>query len=134
MSAARILPREEWYRLPGDAVALYETMRPEDVSVVVVEDAGEIVARMGVLRIPHFESFWMAPDKIGNAGIARMLLRAAGKTAANWARSWILANASTEDDGVRQFLERVGSWMPVHTFMLQLGSDGARDECHPPSS
>lgn len=132
MSAARILPREEWGRLPDDAVALYNTLRPEDVAVLVVEDAGEIVARMAVMRAIHWESFWMAPDAVGNAGITRALLRAAGQKASEWGK-WLYANASVDDDGVRQALERLGGqWMPMHTFLLFPQRIESEDVCRKP--
>jgi len=126
VSAARILPREEWGRLNGEA-AFYETLNPEDVAVVVVEDGGAIVARMAVLRVPHFESFWMAPEKIGNAGITRALLRAAKAKAAEWAPCWIMANAG--DDAMCKTMERLGwKWLPIHTFMLSLRDEICRQQ------
>lgn len=115
----RILPREEWSRLDPAATAFYETMAPEDVAVVVVEEDEGIVARMAVIRVPHFESFWMASHVEGNAGVTRSLLRAATKQARKWAPKWILANA--ENDAMCKTLERLnGEWLPIHTFMLSL--------------
>lgn len=115
----RILPREEWPRLPDEAKAFYETMAAEDVAVVVVEEGENIVARMAVIRVPHFESFWMASHVAGNAGVTRSLLRAATEQARKWTPNWILANA--ENDAMCKTLERLnGEWLPVHTFMLHL--------------
>lgn len=116
MSAARVLPREEWHRL--DDVRLFETMRPEDVSIVVVEDDGEIVASMGVLRTPMLEGLRMPTDRPTHAGVGRMLLRKALDVAAEWSPHWTIAHASIDEDGVRQVLERIGQWLPVHTFMV----------------
>ena len=127
MSAARILPRDEWHRLDEEARALYETMAPEDVAVVVVEDGGAIVARMAVLRVPHWESFWMADDRVGNAGVTRALLRAATEKVKEWAPNWFLANA--EPGPMTDTLKRLGGqWLPIHTFMLPL----EEDTCHKP--
>ena len=115
----RILPREEWPRLDPEQVAFYETMAPEDVAVVVVEDAGMIVARMAVIRVPHFESFWIADHAKGNAGVTRSLLRFATKQARKWAPNWIMAQAG--NDEMCATLERLnGQWLPIHTFMLHL--------------
>ena len=119
MSAARILPPEEWHRLDDETREFYETMAPEDVAVVVVEMDGAIVARLAVLRVPHWESFWMAPEKAGNAGVTRALLRAATEQARKWAPNWIVANA--EPGPMTDTLKRLGAqWLPVHTFMLPL--------------
>jgi hypothetical protein len=115
----RFLPPEEWSRLDPEAAAFYATMAPEDVAVVVVEEGENIVARMAVIRVPHFESFWMAEHVKGNAGVTRSLLRAATKQARKWAPKWIMANA--EDDAMCKTLERLnGRWLPVQTFMLPL--------------
>ena len=132
MSAARILPPEEWDRL-GDAADLYRTMNPEDAAVIVVENGGAIVARLAVLRVPHFESLWLAPEAIGNAGIARAMVRAATKKAAEWAPHWIMANA--DNDATCKLLERIGGhWLPVHTFLLPLQRVEMEEACHKPLS
>ena len=118
MSAARVLPREEWRRLGEERAAFYSTVNPEDVRVVVVEDGGEIVATMAVLRVPHWECFWMAPEKVGNAGVTRALLKAALTEAAEFAPHWILANSDSEQ--TNKTLQRLGGeWLPVHTYMLR---------------
>lgn len=115
----RILPREEWDRLDADVRALYDTMSPEDVAVVVAERDGEILARLAVLRVPHFESVWLAPEAQGNAGITRALLRAATAKACEWAPNWIYANS--DNDTTSETLKRLGgTWLPMHTFMLGL--------------
>ena len=116
MSAARVLPREEWGRL--EDAGLFTTLRPEDVAVVVVEDEGEIVASLGVLRAPMFEGLRMAPGRASHAGVGRMLLRKALDVASEWSPHWTIAHASIDEDGVRSMLERIGQWLPVHTFMI----------------
>ena len=128
MSAARILPPEEWHRLDDETREFYETMAPEDVAVVVVEMDGAIVARLAVLRVPHWESFWMAPEKAGNAGVMRALLRAATEQARKWAPHWIYANADNEAT-VNSLKRLGGQWMPMHTFLLSLGRMEMEDAC-----
>ena len=132
MSAARILPREEWGRLDEETAAFFDTMHPDDVAVVVVEDGGEIVARLAVLRVPHFESFWMAPEKAGNAGVTRALLAAAADQAREWAKSWIYANA--DNDATCKTVERLGGqFMPMHTYLLPLHRIKTEESaCHRP--
>ena len=71
------------------------------------------------MRVPHWEWFWMAPEKLGNAGVTSALLRAASAQAAEWSRSWFYANAT--DEATQNTLKRLGGrWMPMHTFMLPL--------------
>lgn len=128
MSTARILPPEEWDRLPEDVALFCTTLRPEDVAAVVVEDEGVIVARMLVMRAPHWEAFWMADEAAGNAGITRALLRAATEKAREWGSTWIMANAAPGP--MAKTLERLGGeWLPVHTFMLPT-KEG--ETCHLP--
>lgn len=113
----RVLPREEWDRLDAETRTALDTMRPEDVRVVVVEREGRIVARMAVLRIPHWECFWMAPEAVGNAGITRALLTAAREQVEEWSPHWFYANA--DNDAMQATLSRLGGeWMPFHTYML----------------
>lgn len=107
--------------MPADAVALFETLNPEDVAVVVVEDGGEIVAQVGVVRAAMLEYLRVSPAAFGNAGIARMLMRGAAEAAAAWTPHWAIAHAAIGGDGIREMLERIGGqWLPVHTFMLPL--------------
>ena len=124
----RILPPEEWGRLPEDVAAFCATLRPEDVAPVVVEDSGVIVGRLLVMRAPHLESWWVADEHFGNAGVTRGLLRGAMEKAREWGGGWVMANA--EPGPMCDTLARLGGdWLPVHTFMLpqRLEIEGA--EC-----
>ena len=113
----RTLPREEWHRLPQETQDFLHTMNPEDVAVKVVEEGGEIVARMTVMRVPHWESFWMAPERLGNAGVTRALLIAAREQARQWAPYWFYANA--DSDATMKTMERLGGvWMAMHTYLV----------------
>jgi hypothetical protein len=97
--------------------ALFETLPPDCVSVVVVEEGGEIVGEMGVMRAAHFEGVRIAPEWRGNAGVTRALLRAAWEQAAEWSGDWFLAHA--EDGRVGGLLERLGGrQIPVLTYMM----------------
>ena len=114
----RVLPREEWHRLGEERAAFYSSVNPEDVRVLVVEEGGDIVATMAVMRMTHLECFWMAPDKAGNAGVTRALLRGAFEAASGFAPHWILANSDSErtNDTLRRL---GGEFLPVHTFMMR---------------
>lgn len=127
----RTLPREEWHRLDAETRAFVETLDPEDVALVVVERDGAIVARLAVLRIPQWESFWIAPEAKGNAGITRALLRHATEKAREWAPHWIIAQADCDD--TRLTLQRLGGHLlPVDTFMLPLQRVEMEETCPQP--
>jgi len=128
LSAARILPRDEWWRLKAEDAAFFSTVNPDDVAVVVVEEAGEIVAQMGVLRIPIIEAFRMATEKVGNAGVTRALLGAVREQAMKWAPYWLHAYAG--DDAMGKVLLRLGGEpLPVQPFNLPLRRLEEEPEC-----
>jgi hypothetical protein len=119
----RVLPPEEWPRLGEQRAAFYSSVNPEDIRVVVVEEGADIVAAMAVIRIPHLECFWMAPEKTGNAGVTRALLRGAFDEAKGFAPHWMLANSDSERTS--ETLKRLGGeWLPVHTYMLKFREVG----------
>lgn len=118
--SARVLPPEEWHRLGDQRAAFYSSVNPEDVRVLVVEEGEEIVATMAVLRIPHLECFWMAPDKAGNAGVTRALLRAAFREARDYSPNWFVANSDCEE--TNETLCRLGGeFLPIHTYRFRVG-------------
>lgn len=114
---ARALPREEWDRLPDAVRAFAETFHPSDVAVIAVESGGAIVARMTVYRAPHWESYWMAPEWQGNAGVTRALLRGAYAQSEAWAKEWFLVHAD-DPETVRTVLRLGGEPLAVETFMV----------------
>lgn len=124
----RVLPPEEWDRLPEDVAAFCATLRHEDVAPVVVEDEGVIVARLLMMRAPHMEAFWIAEEQAGNGGVTRALLRRAMEQGREWGAGWTMANAG--DDAMCKTLERLGAeqlW--VHTFMLPQRLEIEGGEC-----
>lgn len=118
---ARVLPPEEWVRITMRELQppLWPSMNPDDVEIVVVEDDGEIVATMSLLRVVHMESVWIDPRWRGNAGVVRRLLGATIGPIKQWARSWFVANAA--DDSVRDILRRLGGIeLPIDTYMMHI--------------
>ncbi len=68
---ARILPPEEWDRLPEE---VRSAITPEGAAVIVVEAAdGAIVARWVALNTIHLEGLYVDPDFRGNPVVARQL-------------------------------------------------------------
>lgn len=75
---ARVLPPAEWSRLAateGSALAPAWDQLPQDVTVVVVEDAdGAIVACWSLFACLHVEGIWIAPVHRGHGAVFRRLL------------------------------------------------------------
>lgn len=76
MMTTRELPREEWGRLAGTELAALAATGLDTLTVLVVEDAGEIVGCWGLVPIFHAEGIWVAPTHRGRGTVARHLLRA----------------------------------------------------------
>ena len=117
---ARLLPGEEW------STKLHETQLPEllcyvspkDAGIVVVEEGDRVIASLGVLRAPHFEGLWVAPEYRGNPGVMRALLKAGADEARKANEKWAMAFAAEEH--MREFLSRLGHRVPVDSYMVRL--------------
>lgn len=120
---ARILPKEEWSRLSITGIApIQETLRPEDVQVIVVEDGDRIVASMGAFRVTHFESLWIDPEYRGNAGLGRRLLKAGITAARKWTDKWVWGASDTPH--MNDVILRLGGKrIPIETYMIPLGGN-----------
>lgn len=113
---ARVLGASEWGRIEDRGLlALLPHMSREDVRVVVVEDGGEVVGSVGLLRMLHFEGLWISP-KHRTAGVARALLRGAADALDG---EWAIAAAA--DERMRSLLPRLGGVkMPLDSYVLRL--------------
>lgn len=116
----RLLPPEEWHRLPAVIGDLLPHMVPEDVQVVVIEDAtGAIVGTWTAARMVHLEGLWIAPEHRGRPSVARRLYQAGRAAAAQWTAGWAMTGAASDD--VRSLLDRVGAVrLPLDTYVLPL--------------
>jgi len=120
---ARILSREEWEKLAVTGFEqLGKTLRPEDSQIAVVEEDGKIVATLGVFRVTHFESLWIAPEYRGNAGVVRRLVKAAVSAARKWTDNWVWGASDTPQ--MDDVIGRTGGvQLPIHTYMIPLGGN-----------
>lgn len=118
---ARTLGPEEWGLIEKDGMPpLFPFVDPANVDVVAVEDEGEIVACMTVLRVTHFEGLWIAPSRRGNAGVLRSLLRRGNAIAKERGEQWVMGGAA--DDAMRGYLGRLGGVaIPMDLFALGVG-------------
>lgn len=114
---ARILPREEWSKLAVTGLhSLLPDFREEDCKPIVIEENGEIVGTITVLRTVHLESIWIRPGS--RAGVTRSLIREAIKEARKWGR---IALAQSCRENVISILRRMKTRrLDVETYILPL--------------
>lgn len=122
---ARVLPFSEWDRVHGKGFdGMLPLLDPSNAAVVVVEDGGEVVAHLGVLRVTHLESLWIHPAYRGNAGVGRSLLRKAMEVVRPWARRWCMAQVA--DEHVRELVHKLGGVrIEADSYALSVGGDDA---------
>ena len=104
---ARILGPEEWANLEmlGEMPLLPHVL-PENMAVVVVEEAGQVLGVMQVAQVTHFEGLWIKPEYRGNPGVMRALMRLATAIPQVRGECWVFGGAA--DDTMRSFNERLG--------------------------
>lgn len=117
---SRILPRSEWAKLDvkgSDSIGT--TVPPAESHVVVVEEAGEILATVTVVRIVHFEDLWINPKYKGNPGMIRSLLNRAKSVAKLWTDKWVWG--ASETDQMTDYLKRFGGvQIGVQSFIIPI--------------
>ncbi len=115
----RVLPPEEWPRLTElQQPQFVEYVQPEDIDVVVVEEAGKIVATMSVLRAVHIEGTWIDPEH-RNPGVRRGLLRLAGQVARDRGARWAFTGAA--DEQTKRMLDKHATRLEMDTYVMSLG-------------
>ncbi len=121
---ARILRPEEWSRLnTPDLPALLPYVEPQNIAVVVVEDeAGEIMACVSVMQVTHFEGLWIKPERRGNAGIFRALIRQAYAVPRVRGERWVFGGAGLHDDKMDVVCRRLGGKpLPLEFYAMPVG-------------
>jgi len=108
----RILPPSEWAQLNNSELMRY--VNPDNVSVIIVEKEGEILASVMVLKVTHFEQLWIKPEERGNAGVFRALIRQAYASARANGERFVLADAA--DDRMDSICRRLGGKDLSRTF------------------
>jgi hypothetical protein len=115
---ARVLPAAEWDRLAetGLDLTLWLPLDRQAAQIVVVEDAGAIVACWSVMAVRHVEGFWVHPAHRQRGGALRRLfvgmrtlLRSLGATA-------VVTHAATPD--IAALLRAAGATDLGPSFLL----------------
>jgi hypothetical protein len=124
----RILPPEEWDRLKETELPpLLPYISPDNAAMVVVEDGDKVVASLAVLRATHLEGLWIDPERRGNAGVARALLRQATELVRVRGEQWALGGCA--DDRMRRLIGKLGGvQVPMELYALWVGGEGCRQQ------
>ena len=95
---ARVLPYEEWSRLPEYMDPVTTTVTPSTARMCVVEDdAGEIVARWMVYTVCFAEDLWVRPSCRRRAGVWKLLWRQVHRAATELGFGTVLSTAWTPE-------------------------------------
>ena len=118
----RVLPRDEWHRLPSesDIPKALPYLRPEDVQVVVVERDGEIVATWAVLRVVQLEGVWIAPAYRKRASVARRLMRATLDLARTLTPYWAFTGSQSAEVSALLTQHLGATRLPMEPFVIPL--------------
>ena len=97
---SRILPFEEWDRLPEYMDPIIASMSPGSCRICVVEDAGDIVGHLLLFPVLHAEGLWIAPQHRKRVSVLRHLLTRmkSGARSLGFDRVW---GASDSDEMTR---------------------------------
>jgi N-acetylglutamate synthase-like GNAT family acetyltransferase len=102
----RILPQDEWIRLAGtEAADVWPHLDPMRSHVVVVEEAGEIIACHVLMQVLHAECLWVHPDH-RRPDVSRLLWAAVQEKARLLGAKSLATAATTER--VKRLLAYVG--------------------------
>lgn len=100
---SRILPAEEWDRLPTEVT---HTLNPDFSYVAVVEMDGEIVARWAALNTVHLEGLFIEEAHRQHPAVARQLMTTMFQTLKGVGVVSVVT--IIQDPGVQALAERVG--------------------------
>ncbi len=106
---SRILPPEEWPRLP-DGATVWPLMDPARGQILVVEEDGAIVGTLTLLQVTHAECLWIAPSHRRRFGVMKRLLDGMWTVARALPVRAIWSGALS--DTMRDILTRIGG-VPV---------------------
>ena len=116
---ARMLPIEEWDRLPEYMDPVLMRVRPCESRMCVVEDDhGEIVGRVLLYPIWLAEDAWVREDVRGNPGVGRQLLRVVRQAATELGVD-VVASALGSADAVTLLHDRAEPLPPMVAFSVK---------------
>lgn len=120
----RLLPRGDWpTALVGTELETIHPHLPDGAVVVVVEEAGQVVACQAVYPQVHLEGLWVRPEFRGNPRVARRIF--VGMVNAALAMGARSVQTAAVDPTVAGMIERLGAVeLPGRHFSLKLTPKG----------
>lgn len=114
---SRILPPEEWHRLSRTELGrVTQVAEPGQIEVMVIEEAGEIVACWGLIPTLHVEGLWIDPRH--KSAAVRLWRAVKARVHGRGARAVVTSACSTT---VRDLLERRGATLlPGDQYLLSM--------------
>lgn len=114
----RILPASEWSRLAGTELEqAVPHLKPEDTTVLVVEDGDQIVGCWALIRYVHAECVWVHPDHRGRCSVARRLLAFMRRTARGLGASAVITGSLNPE--VSELLRKLrATALPGQSYVL----------------
>lgn len=119
----RILPTEEFDRLPTRELADLRRYVPSDaMQVVIVEDGARIVGAWAVVTMVHLEGVWIDPAYRHKSGVVRALLQRTFHVASALAK-WAITGST--DPYVTRLITKHLHGVPVRaeSFIVSVGGD-----------
>lgn len=115
----RHLPPAEWHKLAHTELGAVASLLTPDTQVVVIEDAGQIVACWSLLPVWHAEGVWIAPSYRRSVSVVTRLLAAMRAMVATvGAKAVVTSSASPE---VEALLEKLDARpLPARHFLWEL--------------
>jgi hypothetical protein len=126
---ARVLPPEEWAEKLADTPLVGYTLNPHCTRVIVVEQAGRVVACIAAMTIVHAEGLWAAEEVRTHPGVARALLQTLAEVLTDEGVPEVLSqsqSAFTDD-----LFQRVGGIaLPGTCFVIPIPATVPAEEIH----
>lgn len=117
----RLLPVEEWHKLAGTELeTVVPHLTPERVSIIVVEDGGQVVGCWALMTVLHCEGLYIAPAYRGKGSVARRLWTTMRGLARDFGARSVATSACSDE--VRALLAHVGAVrVPGESYVMQIG-------------
>jgi len=119
----RLLPREEWHRLPEQALRDVAQDLPQGTNIIVIEVDGEIIANWMLMPTWRLEGMYCAPEYRRHAGVARRML-VSMRQLMNVLGVRTVFTTTIEpvmDQYVRRYFRNRFTEMPGITYVLRVG-------------
>jgi hypothetical protein len=116
---SRVLPFDEWHRLPESLDPILMELSPVKSRICVVEDKGEIVAHWLLFPVIHAECVWIAPKKRKTGRTAKKLIDLMRETARELGVDRVVGSSDSEPV-TRLLAKPMMGGIPIPALMVTL--------------